>query len=173
MNSEIQIIPMEEKYTRSYRDCAGSVMEERIYLLFTTVPSMEASIDWVTNALSRNDPFYVAVKEDAVIGWCDIIRHDRETIDHGGRLGMGVRASYRGQGIGSALMRASLSDAHDKGIERVDLEVFEENTRAIELYQKFGFEREGCLRKARKLDGNYQNLIQMGLLFMDQAADAR
>jgi RimJ/RimL family protein N-acetyltransferase len=48
-------------------------------------------------------------------------------------------------------------------LERIELEVFASNTPAITLYEKKGFVVEGVKKKARKLDGVYDDMIQMAL----------
>jgi len=52
----------------------------------------------------------------------------------------------------------------DEGLTRVELEVFASNTAAISLYTKCGFEREGVKRRARYIDGKYDDIILMALL---------
>ena len=44
---------------------------------------------------------------------------------------------------------------------RVELTVDFDNERAIHLYEKYGFEREGVQRKACVRDGEYIDLIMM------------
>jgi hypothetical protein len=53
--------------------------------------------------------------------------------------GMGVAAEARRGGVGEQLMRALLDSAREAGVERVQLEVLEPNTRARALYEKLGF----------------------------------
>ncbi len=84
-----------------------------------------------------------------------------EGFDHAGRLSMGVAKPYRRQGIGQKLLEAVLAATK---FERVELEVFEHNEAAIELYRKFGFETEGVKRNARFLDGKYMNIVLMARL---------
>jgi RimJ/RimL family protein N-acetyltransferase len=43
--------------------------------------------------------------------------------------------------------------------------VFASNTRAFALYERLGFVREGLKRRARKLDGGYDDDVLMALLF--------
>jgi len=45
------------------------------------------------------------------------------------------------------------------------LTVREDNPRAIGLYEKFGFVREGLKQNAVRVDGQYENLLCMALLF--------
>ena len=49
------------------------------------------------------------------------------------------------------------------GLERVELEVFASNRVARQLYEQYGFSVEGTLRRARKLDGEYDDVIIMAL----------
>ena len=54
--------------------------------------------------------------------------------------GVGVVASARRAGVGEALMRAVHEEARSRGVERVWLEVIVENTGALALYEKLGYE---------------------------------
>ena len=85
-------------------------------------------------------------------------------LTHVGRLGVGLLPKYRGQGWGTMLVTEALSIAFNTGLERIELEVFASNTVAKKLYEKFGFHEEGRKRKARKLDGVYDDIVLFGLL---------
>jgi ribosomal protein S18 acetylase RimI-like enzyme len=54
--------------------------------------------------------------------------------------GVGVVPSYRGAGLGEALMQALAEEGRRRGAERVWLEVIVENTAALRLYEKLGYE---------------------------------
>lgn len=54
--------------------------------------------------------------------------------------GVGVVASARRSGVGEALMRALHEQAREHGVRRVWLEVIIENTGALALYEKLGYE---------------------------------
>lgn len=53
--------------------------------------------------------------------------------------GMGVAASARRQGLGKKTVQEFLSRAEAGGFRRAYLEVFEQNTAAVDLYRSFGF----------------------------------
>jgi GNAT superfamily N-acetyltransferase len=55
--------------------------------------------------------------------------------------GVGVVAGARRSGVGEALMRALHEQALERGVRRVWLEVIVENTGALALYEKLGYER--------------------------------
>jgi GNAT superfamily N-acetyltransferase len=54
--------------------------------------------------------------------------------------GVGVVTSARRSGVGEALMRALHEQARERGVQRVWLEVIVENTGAVSLYEKLGYE---------------------------------
>jgi ribosomal protein S18 acetylase RimI-like enzyme len=67
-------------------------------------------------------------------------------------ISINVLSDYRGQGLGSALIRHALEWAKEQGfIRRVQLEVIARNTGAIRLYERLGFETEGVRRNAYRL----------------------
>jgi RimJ/RimL family protein N-acetyltransferase len=106
----------------------------------------------------------VALFDQQVVGWCDIVRVPSEGLRHVGRLGMGLLLAHRGQGYGGQLAVATIDAARKAGIERVELEVFATNAAAIRLYERLGFQREGLKRRCRKLAGVYDDSIIMALL---------
>ena len=83
-------------------------------------------------------------------------------------IGMMLLAEWRGRGIGSVLMEECLDYARDKNAYKLTLQVWPHNEPAIKLYEKFGFEREGYLRKQwRRKNGELWDAIVMGLLLTE------
>lgn len=61
---------------------------------------------------------------------------------------MSIQEKYTNNGIGSLLMNELLKWAKkDHKVEKIYLEVFANNDRAIHLYQKLGFLEEGRKKK--------------------------
>ena len=77
---------------------------------------------------------------------------------------MGLLPGYRGQGLGPALLEAVIREATRQDLTRIELEVFSANTRAIALYERFGFQHEGTKRAARMLEGQVEDILCMALL---------
>ena len=88
-----------------------------------------------------------------------------EASRHGfGEIGMLVHRDWRGQGVGSALLREAISRARDQGLHKLCLEVFAHNTAAIALYRRCGFAEEGRrIRQYRRASGELWDSIVMGL----------
>ena len=159
------IVPLAERYFESFRIALDSVARERKYLVFLEAPPFEACREYLLRTEAHGLPRYIALIEGCVVGWCDIRSLERPAFDHSGVLGMGVVAEHRGRGIGEALLRATLESARAQGLTRVELTVREKNTRAMALYRKVGFEVEGIKKKAVRVDGEYEDLICMAVLF--------
>lgn len=65
--------------------------------------------------------------------------------------------------IGKRLLEVSINWADSHGIKKMVLSVLETNENAIKLYERYGFEVEGILKKDKKLsDGKFYNTIVMG-----------
>jgi len=163
MFKEIDILPISEEFIQSFHACLDSVARERIYVGGVKARPIESTREFVQTNIDNNYPQYVAVEGKRVVGWCDIIPMKGIDFAHCGLLGMGVHKDYRGQGLGTGLLDTTLDAAKEFGIERVELEVYTSNIRAIRLYDKFGFVHEGIKTKARKLDGEYYDIKVMAL----------
>ena len=166
--SQIEIRHISERDFEGFHACLDSVSRERKFLGFIKAPSLENTRKWLLNGVKKGAIRLIALDASKVVGWCDIEMSELEGFTHTGKLGMGLLKGYRDQGIGSRLLEKVLSEARDLGLERVELDVYASNTRAIDLYEKFNFHMEGRKRKARKLNGSYEDIIVMGLLFDEE-----
>ncbi|MYL44250.1 GNAT family N-acetyltransferase [Virgibacillus halodenitrificans] len=73
--------------------------------------------------------------------------------------------NYWGKGYGKEALQLLLTYAFNElNLHRVSLQVFSFNTRAIQLYEKLGFVEEGKCREALYRNGEWHDIIQMGLL---------
>ena len=83
-----------------------------------------------------------------------------------GWLAIGIgEPLYRGQGYGSEAMALLLRFAfHELNLHRVQLTVFSYNLRAIHLYERLGFVREGVMREFLYRDRQRFDVVLYGLL---------
>lgn len=159
----VQIVPIAQEHIESYHRCLDAVARERLYIGLVQAPPLERTRDFVLANINQHGLQFVALVDGEVVGWCDILPKRLEGFQHCGGLGMGVSKAYRGQQIGSALITRTLQAAKAYGLERVELEVFASNVAAQKLYAKLGFVVEGVKPKARKIDGRYDDLVDMAL----------
>jgi ribosomal protein S18 acetylase RimI-like enzyme len=159
----IRIVPIAEEHIESYHQCLDSVARERLYLAFSEAPPLVSTREFVLSNITNDVPQFVAVRDGEVIGWCDISPNNVEGFSHCGRLGMGLHRDFRRLGIGQKLIAQTMSRAKEIGLERVELDVFASNTPAIKLYEKIGFVVEGIKKKACKIDGKYDDIVDMAI----------
>jgi RimJ/RimL family protein N-acetyltransferase len=139
------------------------VARERKYLAFLEAPPLDSTREFVFGNINNGNPQYVAKMEDRVVGWCDITRSNRTVHAHCGVLGMGLLPEFRGLGIGTKLINATMAAACDAGMTRIELHVHANNPAAIALYKKVGFKQEGILRDKTLIDGRYIDSIMMAV----------
>ena len=83
------------------------------------------------------------------------------------QLGIAVQKELWGLGIGRDLMDRGLQWARENPIVRkISLLVYSDNDRAIEMYERYGFQKEGLLRKEVYIQESdtVLDLVAMGLL---------
>lgn len=113
----------------------------------------------------------VAEVDGVLVGEGSLGRVKPLPLRHNATLGIGVHPDAQGIGVGRAIMdvlltfaRATASMPGVTPIERIDLGVLAENTRALRLYESMGFEREGLRRGyKREADGTLRDDVMMAL----------
>lgn len=163
--TEFAIAPLRETDIPGFLFALDSVARERRYLALLEAPTLDDAREFVQQLRDAGFPQFVATIGARVVGWCDIAPLNRPVYRHVGVLGIGVVADFRRRGIGAALLRAALARARAIGLTRVELSVRANNHVAVDLYRKFGFSVEGTRRNAIKVDGAYEDLLLMALLY--------
>ncbi|MGO7536647.1 GNAT family N-acetyltransferase [Rhizobium leguminosarum] len=166
----IRIEPIAAAHIDSFHHALDVVAREKKYLSMLEATPLPQTREFVMSMIAKRNPQFVATAQDKVVGWCDISRHFFPSHAHRGNLGMGILPAYRGKGLGRMLIETTLRAAQKSGFARVELDVYEDNARAIALYEKMGFAREGIVRHAARIDGRFIDAISMALLFDERGA---
>jgi RimJ/RimL family protein N-acetyltransferase len=151
-------------HVEGYRRALDVVARERKYLTMLEAQPEPDTLRFVKSNLENGNPMMVALAGDKVIGWCDVRREFFPSRAHRGTLGMGLLPEWRGRGLGQRLLEATLARARRSGFKRIELDVYADNLRAIALYEKAGFVREGLLRDATLIDGVFRDAILMAIV---------
>jgi ribosomal protein S18 acetylase RimI-like enzyme len=160
----VVVMPMAESHALSFRECLDTVAREKQFLALYAAPPPAQVLAFVKEIIASDHPQFVAVDGARVVGWADIVPGWAHAVSHSGTLGMGVLPDYRGRGIGESLLRATLAKARARGITRVELMARVDNARAIRLYERMGFLREGVKRAAMRFDGIDYDCVMMSLI---------
>jgi ribosomal protein S18 acetylase RimI-like enzyme len=146
----------------SFRRTLDRVAREKVYIEITKAFPLKQVREFQVGLMRKKAPIFYAVHKGEVIGWIDISWSDNPRMKHRGRLGMGLLPEYRGNGIGGKLMDAALKQARKCKLEKVELQVYTSNKRAIALYKKMGFKVEGQIQRYRKVGNRYFDCLCMG-----------
>lgn len=107
----------------------------------------------------------VAVRGEELVGQLGLEVFQSPRRRHVATFGMGVKASARGTGVGSALLSAAIDMCENwMNVSRIEVEVYTDNEAAIGLYRKHGFEIEGTCRRYAFRNGVYVDAHVMARL---------
>ena len=144
----VEIVPITQDHIESFHRALDFVARERRYLAFLEAPPLELTRAFVLNNIKHGYPQLVAVSAGQVVGWCDVMPQAEADLCPWRRARHGLSAALPAAGNRRAFDPASLAAAQAFGFHRVELTVRENNTVAIELYKKVGFDVEGVQRDA-------------------------
>lgn len=124
--------------------------------------SYEEVHDWSMRMVEGTT--YLIKQDDVPIGTCAFMNVDQRNRHAELSIVIG-EAKQWGKGYGTQVMNQLLVWGFEgMNLERLYLRVFDFNARAIALYEKMGFKREGTMRKMVYRDGAYHDVHIYGLL---------
>ena len=140
----------------------------RLFDVLPAYPRTEAAFaQWLDDTHKATDAFLFAIRtldSDPLIGYVEL---DGILWTHrvsGVSIAIG-EAKHWGKGYGYEVIQLALRFAFDElNLHRVQLTVFCYNKRAIALYEKLGFQREGIHREHLQRDGERYDMYLYGLL---------
>jgi RimJ/RimL family protein N-acetyltransferase len=139
--------------------------------LLLALPFSQADEEtWFDNMLKRpmeEHPLTIEIKGDE--GWFAIGNFGFHNIDwrcRSSEVGIVIgEKSLWNMGYGTEVMRLMLKHGFNTlNLNRIALEVYENNPRAIRSYEKAGFFLEGCKRQGMYKDGHYIDILLMSVL---------
>lgn len=146
-----------------YRDLQDVYAQPGAYTGTLQMPFPSARL-W-RDRLEHQDPnrrMLVAEIDGRVIGNIGLMLEASPRRRHVAQVGMAVHDAWAGRGVGELLMRAALDIADNwLNVHRTELTVYGDNDRAIRLYERCGFEREGRHRDAAFREGRMVDTIAM------------
>jgi len=129
------------------------------------VESPELILGQIRHADRAPNGLLLVAASPEIVGTLQLIGTPFAKTRHDVQLGMSVRAEWRRQGVGSALLEVAVEECRrSRVVRRLSLTVFETNRAAVALYESAGFRHEGRRERAVRLGGRDIALLQMGLL---------
>jgi len=127
-------------------------------------PYDRARIERWTSDLTNNITL-IARSEDRVVGHLYMFRTPYERRKGIADLLIYIHQDFQDLGLGTLMMTKAIELAKEKRFHRIGLTVVADNHRAIKVYEKVGFKKEGIARETFYGDDHrYHDEVEMGLL---------
>lgn len=108
------------------------------------------------------DQVFVSFEGTEPVGIMGLVTHAQSKMAHRGLVVLVyLQAFYRGQGKAEDLMKALEAHALTNGITQLELEVSAENPKAIQFYERMGFQRIGLIPAGFKHHGREMDQVLM------------
>ena len=121
----------------------------------------------IYNDLVTKEVLYVYEDEGLPTGMCKLqpLQQRNSHIVYLG--GVAIHPFFAGKGEGLKMMREIINYVKEKGFLRIELSVASINEKAIRLYEKAGFVKEGLLKRFTylKSENKYLDEVMMAYLF--------
>ena len=127
-----------QKYEQSYREFIAELGDEERYpfqldLDHSDFNALLKRLDDFANGIDipegyvQSSTFWL-VDGDVLVGVSSLRHHLNEKIKEcGGHIGLGIRPSYRGHGLGTELLARTLTEARQRGIGEVHIHCHKDN----------------------------------------------
>ncbi|NIK80046.1 RimJ/RimL family protein N-acetyltransferase [Paenibacillus castaneae] len=112
----------------------------------------------------RVDFVILLKKTNELLG--EVVLNEIDSINRSASIRIAIQGNqHRGKGYGTEAMIQMLRVSFNVlKLHRVYLEVYTFNPRAIHVYEKIGFKREGLQRDALYMNGEFHDMITMAIL---------
>ncbi len=136
-------------------------IEDRIATLETELRTPEERRQWMAARAPRH-PVVVATAGHQVVGWGSLNSFNpRPAYDNVVDLSVYVERSWRGRGVGRAMLAHLLALAKTLGYHKMVLATFPYNETGVSLYKKMGFAPVGVYHEQGRLDGRWVDVLIM------------
>ena len=145
---------------------ANNLIDENTFIMLNEKITKEEESTWLTETLKKIEEGkkiqLVAEVNGKFAGNCEIrIRDKKQT--HVGEIGISVALPYRQDGIGNQLLSTLIEEGEKAGLKLLMLHCFENNDRALHLYEKLGFKRAGVVPGVYAYKGSYVGEVTLYL----------
>lgn len=127
----------------------------------------KSHIDWFESIRNRDDIYVFGIylfNENDLIGTCKLysINYVHRCAELSIKIG---KKDFYSKGLGTeAVTLLNNFGFRDLNLNRIYLYVFSNNERAIRVYEKTGFKKEGILKEHCFIDGKYKDIVVMAIL---------
>ncbi|HUV45504.1 MAG TPA: UDP-4-amino-4,6-dideoxy-N-acetyl-beta-L-altrosamine N-acetyltransferase [Dehalococcoidia bacterium] len=161
-NVTLKLLPLSREYVEFVRQVRNDPRVSE-HLFTDTHISKEEQERWYRKQARDKRSFVFIALADRPVGYCQIKNVDYVNLSC--EVGFCLAPEYQSKGYGAALVKELIRYARGKlNMHRVYLEVFADNERAIRLYERCGFGKEGLLRHKILKNGEFRDVVVMSVI---------
>ena len=146
---------------------ANELIEEDTYVLLSGIPLSrvheEKYINEAIKLMLEDKKIHLIARIDGKLVSSFEIRRYTLRQSHVGEIGISIAKEFRDSGIGKQCMRILIGEARKMGLRTLVLTCFAINSRAIGLYESFGFRKVGIIPGMFLYKGKYVDEVSMYL----------
>jgi RimJ/RimL family protein N-acetyltransferase len=117
---------------------------------------------WISELIRASEHLALVAEADGEVVGNVLVSVDRGVAtEHIGVLSIVIDEGWREVGVGSALVAGAQRWARERGLRKLSLGVFPDNDRAIAVYERSGFVREGLRRMQYRTSGRFRDEVLM------------
>ena len=117
---------------------------------------------WISELIRGEEHLALVAEAGGEIVGNVLVSVDRgRATEHIGVLSICIALDWRDVGIGTELVAGAQTWARERGLRKVSLGVFPDNERAIAVYERRGFVREGLRRQQYRSGDEYRDEVLM------------
>lgn len=144
----------------------NTLIEEDTFLMLPEKQTRKSEASWMTKTfddIENNKKIHIVAEVNGqYAGNSEIRIHERRQA-HIGNIGISVAAQYREEGIGYELLWTLIKEAKKADLKLLILHCFENNERALHLYEKLGFKKSGTVPGIYAYKGSYVGEVTLYL----------
>lgn len=157
----IRIVPLTWRDVAGFAQMRNHVDEETDNLVAKPKERKDTGLRMLARmAVNRRLKTLVAKEGSHIVGYVSLIFAKFAKMKGNAYLTISVRASHRGKGLGTRLMKEAEELAKRHKARRIELEVFGQNP-SIRLYQRLGYQVEGRRKDAVEDAGRFDDVVFM------------
>jgi RimJ/RimL family protein N-acetyltransferase len=166
-NEEVIILrPGEVGDSCGILDTIRSNALERSYILMDHYgKKIESEQQYISSLDHSKNLLMVAVAGDNIVGCLAALQADAgrwESTAHILHVGLHLKESHRGLGIGSEMLAYAEAWARERGFKKLEASIFTGNKRSLRLFDRAGFAEEGIRKLRVRVDNKYLDEVLVG-----------
>jgi len=135
------------------------------YLLYEIMD--KDSFQPIFNALLEKDIIYIYEENNKAVGMFKLVQLEHRSSHVGYLGGLAIHPDFAGKGYGKKMMEAIIELGRQINLLRMELSADVINEKAVTLYEKAGFVKEGVLKKYTwlKSENRFLDEVMMAYLY--------